>query len=387
MELTFPFKNITYNYLLKLFEVGIINAYYETELKKEEWAVENYTIQFYRERIPSFENEILQVIETTNQETIDLYFRNLSQDIKYIGTLLTEENISTKIEEWNNKNAQHFNDTVEQKEKEFHSSPLRKRNHLEEYEEVPLPFLWGGIIKPVGKLKKINYNFFCIDEKLLFIDPEISQQFITFLKSECNLFIDIAKKYGIPWHEGKIKAKDGNKINLKPILFCEGDIDLVFINRAAELLDKTDLIKTLELRQRGSCNNLDKLWTILTDNNWETVPQKKILLYDCDTNRKEEDFGHIHRRTLPKLEHLIQRGIENLFPDEIVKKGICFKKEFVDFENTTGILRGEPYNNTKSVINKDEKRNFANWILANAEKEHFIHFKIIFEKIEAILID
>ena len=84
MELTFPFKIITYNNLLTLFEMGVIKDYYDAEPDKEKWASEDFNVQFFRDRIPSFENEILQVIETTNQETIDNYFHNLAEDIQYI---------------------------------------------------------------------------------------------------------------------------------------------------------------------------------------------------------------------------------------------------------------------------------------------------------------
>ena len=81
MELTFPFKNLAFNNLIKLFEVGNIREYFEAE-DKEEWMEESFNVRFYKDRIPSFENEILQIIETTNQETIDYYFNDLGENVE-----------------------------------------------------------------------------------------------------------------------------------------------------------------------------------------------------------------------------------------------------------------------------------------------------------------
>ena len=119
----------------------------------------------------------------------------------------------------------------------------------------------------------------------------------------------------------------------------------------------------IELRQRGGCDNLDNLWKILTKDNWETVPQTKILLYDCDTKKKNEDFGHIFKRIIPLIsENRIKKGIENLFPNETIERAINFKKEFVDFKTINGTKRGEDYKEEENIINKDEKKNFCDWI-------------------------
>lgn len=111
------------------------------------------------------------------------------------------------------------------------------------------------------------------------------------------------------------------------------------------------------------------------------------MLYDCDTNRIEEDFGHIYRRTIPKIEgNVVQRGIENLFPPETIEKAIAVKKEFIDYKKIIGTRRGIGYEENEAIVNKDEKRNFSNWILENGTKEDFIHFDIIFNILEKILL-
>jgi len=113
------------------------------------------------------------------------------------------------------------------------------------------------------KYQAINYNYYCIEDKLKYVNPAIAPVYFSFLKQEVELFFSIVRKYGGDWEKGLIKSKIGNPIVLKPIVFCEGDIDIVLIKKAAELLGKTDLMDKIELRHRGGYTNLDKLWSIL----------------------------------------------------------------------------------------------------------------------------
>jgi hypothetical protein len=384
--LTFPFRNWAFNGLLKFFGMGMIEDYSNSNLEIDEWAAENFEVKFYQDRIPSFENELLQIVDTTTQETIDHYFSTLAEDIHYVKDLFTKENLIQKIEEWNNNELEKFNELVNKKTEDYSKEPDRNRKHLETYEQESFLFPALGVIQSRRKTQRTNYNYYCIEDKLKYVNPEIVDKYLNFLDEQTNLFIVTAKKYGVPWEQGNIKSKAGTAIILKPILFCEGDIDVTLINKAAELLEKTVLLSKIELRYRGSCGHLDKLWSILTDNNWETVPQKKILLYDCDTNKQDEDFGHIHRRTISKInENIIQRGIENLFPEHTIKRALEYKKEFVDFKTITGTERGVAYEKAETIINKHEKRNFCNWLLENGKKEDFQHFKTIFDILETLV--
>lgn len=385
MVLTFPFRNWAYNNLHSFFEVDFIYDFVESEEDIQTWASNNHEVQFFQDRVPDFESELLQVINTTSQETIDTYFSTLAEDINYLKSLLTRDNLLQSIQEWNQTELSKFEESVTKKAEDYANAPDRKRKHLEVFEDNFFGFPIFGI-HDNKKIERTNYNYYCIEDKLKHVDENVVDSYLQFLTEQVNIFIDAAKKYGIPWQEGKIKSKAGGEVNIKTILFCEGDIDVTLITKAAELLNKTETLSNIELRYRGSCNNLDKLWSTLTDNNWETIPQRKILLYDCDTNRQNEDFGHIHRRTIPKIDkHIIQRGIENLFPESTINKAVESKKEFVDFKTIKGTERGIPYEKTESIINKHEKRNFCNWLLENGTNEDFEHFQVIFDIIESLV--
>lgn len=269
----------------------------------------------------------------------------------------------------------------------FEKEERKKYNHLEKYEtfESSGLFLFFGKSES-NKVTKTNYNFYCVDETPDLIPVDYIDEYYELVSGLAKEFMGIAAKYGQPWSKGEIKSKAEGNVQLNPIIFFEGEHDITFIKKADEVLEKEELINGLELRQRGSCSNLDKLWVILVTDNWETNPQIKILIYDCDTNRESEDFGHIFRRTIPSIpDNLIKRGIENLFSNDLIQRAIAHKKEFVDFKETKGTKRGVEYTEQMNVINKDEKKNFCDWVCENGNKEDFTNFKIVFEMIEEIL--
>ncbi len=383
----FPFRNLAFNNLIEFFEIEKIKEYAEAD-KNSEYYKDSFfyrSIEIYKDRIPSFENELLQIIDTTGQETIDRLFEELAENIDYINQLLNRELLINELNQWNEEALVKYNSSIESKTKAFQTNPKRRKyKHLEEYEEY-MPFMPISNYSSNRYVKQINYNIHCIEDKLEYIDPAIVDEYLILLQELSDLFIETAVKYGRLWHEGKIKSKVA-QISLKPIIFFEGDLDIELVKKAAEHLGKIDILDKVELRQRGSCSNLDKLWNIISQDNWETVVQSKMLIYDCDTNRQNEDFGHLYRRVLPFLQdNIVKRGIENLFPNSTIERAIAYKREFVDFKKIVGTERGIQYTKEENIINRQEKRNFCNWVCQNGVTEDFRNFEIIFSFIENIL--
>lgn len=387
VELTFPFKNIAFNTLCSFFEKETIRQFADVARSSglSLWDF-NEEAEYFRDSLPNFESEILQIINTTNQETINRYFKELSAEVAYLKDHLDKDSFYQQIDSWNREAWDEYNSLVEQKENQYFQQEERtKYRHLEKYESsLPFPLLlYPG--KSSHKTEKINCNFYCIEEKPEVVPIEDVDEYYTLLRKLATEFTDIAAKYRIPWLEGKIKA-NLTPIKLKPIVFFEGEHDITFVRKAAEFLDQKDVLDRVDLRQRGGSGELNKLWTNLTKDNWETVPQTKILIFDCDTNSQDQKSAHIFKKTIPSRPNsFIHKGIENLFPRKIVQNAIIHKKAFVDIKKIEGTERGESYTRCENVINKDEKKNFCNWICENGTKEDFENFSVIFEMIEEII--
>lgn len=389
MKLLFPFKNYSVNTFHHfLTDEGIKDFIAHLAHKNDEndfFFFDSFqsSVKFFEDSLPDFENELLQIVNTTNQKTIDAYITELRGNVDYIKGLLDKKTFEKFIQEWNDSQMTKFNEEVEKDSAEYFKSEDRKKRHLSVSEEWSHNFITNETVK----VKKTNYNFFCVEKQpILLADKGDIDNLLVFLRKEATLLFDISGKYITLYDKGELKSNIENVVFNTPAVFVEGVHDISYILKAAELLNEKETIEKIILRQRGGCSNLNKMWTFYKENNWETLPQKKLLLYDCDTEIKNEDSSNIFKRVIPLIpDNMINRGIENLFPRDIVEKAIAHKKAFVDFKTTSGIERGVEYSNTLVIVNSDEKKNFCEWICANGTPADFVNFKSIFDIIKTTL--
>jgi len=188
------------------------------------------------------------------------------------------------------------------------------------------------------------------------------------------------------------KHRDEIRIELerqaKPIVFVEGDYDIRYLTKAAELLGKNDVLERILIKDGGGFGNLDKVWKSYDSAISENIPNKIILLYDCDTNKQNTERNLVYKRVIPLIaENPIAVGIENLFPLETINRVEFLNPQFIDTKEETAqrirnVIQIIP--STKSV-NKDEKNNLCNWLCENGTTEDFVNFESIFDIIEAII--
>lgn len=176
----------------------------------------------------------------------------------------------------------------------------------------------------------------------------------------------------------------------KTILFVEGDYDTRYLNKAGELLEKTGVLEKIKIHDVIGYGNLDNIWKNFNNKTKlsEIVPQKIILLYDCDTNKQDTDTVKVFKRVIPTVKNnVIEKGIENLFDKTVLEKAIGNKKAYIDITPTiTKTERGsDVIVPEKWEINKDEKGNLCDWICQNGTKDDFKNFEIIFKIIEQII--
>ncbi len=179
------------------------------------------------------------------------------------------------------------------------------------------------------------------------------------------------------------------KSNSRPIVFVEGDYDIQYITRAAELLGKLHVLQAIQLRDGSGFGNLDKIWRSYEVQLAELLPSKILLLYDCDTNKAASEKGKLIRRTIPSIEDsVIAIGIENLIPAELIAQLENSHPQFIDStDSTTTRIRGHAVvSPAKKSINRDEKRNLCSWFSSNGTAEDFRHFSLIFDIIESELL-
>jgi len=180
------------------------------------------------------------------------------------------------------------------------------------------------------------------------------------------------------------------RANSRPIVFVEGDYDIRYITKAAELLMKSHVLQAIQLKDGSGFGNLDRIWRSYEIQLGELLPSKLLLLYDCDTNKSPAEKGKLLKRTIPSIEDsVIPAGIENLFSAEIIAQLEKSHPQFIDLADpTTTRIRGHTATSpARRSINRDEKGNLCNWLCSNGTAEDFRHFSSIFDIIERELLD
>lgn len=174
----------------------------------------------------------------------------------------------------------------------------------------------------------------------------------------------------------------------RPVLFVEGDYDIRYLNKAAEILGRDNILSCYEIKDGGGFGNLDKIWKTFNTKLSTVINQKIILLYDGDTNKEEAIKENIYKRVIPSIpRNPIKNGIENLFSILTIEKAQQASNAFIDVTpEINKIERGQNIIIPESKeVNKDEKGNLCNWLCENGEIEDFVNFNSVFDLLEAML--
>lgn len=186
--------------------------------------------------------------------------------------------------------------------------------------------------------------------------------------------------------------------NNKPIVYLEGETDPLYINKAKEYFGVELDVEFQWIGEKDSSNNNnffsgESSLTHAKDflkANFNYPKHKTIFLYDCDVKEKKEvsnfneDIGDlVFVRRVPKQhENPIEKGIENLFGNETIKKVRNENKKLIK-------KRTQEDDNGKEIesfyVSDNQKINLCNWICKNGTKDDFKNFEKIFEIIEAII--
>jgi len=177
------------------------------------------------------------------------------------------------------------------------------------------------------------------------------------------------------------------KASKKPLIYLEGDTDIDYLKRAAEVLDKSEFLKQFELREAGGASGLNKIWNNFKPNLiHDILNQNCLLLYDCDQKFEKKNNGRLYREKIPfKKNHIIKKGVENLFSKKTIETAKNHKPAFIDIHESKSTIRGVPQSSHRWEINKDEKRNLCDWICDNGTAKDFEGFSLVFEILEHFL--
>ena len=204
-------------------------------------------------------------------------------------------------------------------------------------------------------------------------------------------FSEFEKAYDVLRETKRFEEEIKQKIesSTKPILFVEGDYDVKYINVAAEKLGKLEILEKIQIYDAGGYGSLDRVWKSYDSKLAEVIPQKILLMYDCDTKKEDAERSKVFKRVIPKIDdNSVEKGIENLFKKSTLNKALKNKKVYIDITcEVNKVERGEKVViPEKWEINPNEKGNLCSWICKNGTKNDFKNFEQVFKIIEDVLL-
>lgn len=171
-------------------------------------------------------------------------------------------------------------------------------------------------------------------------------------------------------------------------LYMEGTTDEKYLRRASQLLNREELLASVEIQDGKGIPGLKNIWSAVSKLPDDLVPRKTVLLFDCEYEGPAVTQGNKHRLKIPSQNgHPIEKGIENLFSRETLMLALSYKPEFIDIadshqEKIRGEVKIVP---EKWDVNEDEKTNLCNWLCENGTTEDFEHFRAVFDLLEGVL--
>ena len=157
---------------------------------------------------------------------------------------------------------------------------------------------------------------------------------------------------------------------IKPLVLTEGPLDVRYIQRALDVLGKDELLNSLDIEFVGIEDNDGKTrhggdqglnhFRNLYEANSSLFHRPILLLYDCDTQKPNEQIGELWVRSIPKNAENIKvtKGIENLLPE------VLFKEDFYSESPT----------DDGGYAKRLDKSKFCDWICENGNDVDFAKF-------------
>jgi hypothetical protein len=196
-----------------------------------------------------------------------------------------------------------------------------------------------------------------------------------------RMFSDYCQEINAVKDEVKATVEKGNK----PLVLTEGETDPIYIKTALELLGEKEILAQVDIEWVGisigkgkSINTGDGGLKNTRDvllSNPKFLTRKVLLIYDCDTDKSNEDHELLKIRKIPQQKNRkVKKGIENLFPDHL------FTEEFYLPKTKYGDYGEE------NQIQEFQKMDFCKWICEQRKQaDDFVDFKIIIEFIKDCL--
>ena len=193
---------------------------------------------------------------------------------------------------------------------------------------------------------------------------------------------DFEAQHGVkvPEDIAALLSRDFETVETKPLVLTEGPSDVRYIQRALDVLGRGELLNSLDIEfvgivdekgtRFGGDTGLNRFRDIYEANS-SLYHRPILLLYDCDTQKPNEQIEKLWVRSIPKNEEntKVKKGIENLFPTDL------FREDFYS----------EAPTDDGGYAKRLDKSKFCDWICENGTAIDFAKFDSVVQILQEFL--
>ena len=174
----------------------------------------------------------------------------------------------------------------------------------------------------------------------------------------------------------------------EPVLLPEGQIDMRYLQRAAQLLGEQETLGAFQLRDGGGAGNLTNIFNRFHAPLPELLQHPVVLLFDSDRNKPSKDNGRLYQRSIAaQPNNPIKTGIENLFGKTTLERAISDDNSLVDIERehearVGGYMQAIP---ERWTVDDGQKSRLCDWLCQFGDAGDFQAFNEVFDILAKVL--
>ena len=174
----------------------------------------------------------------------------------------------------------------------------------------------------------------------------------------------------------------------KPVLMPEGETDIRYLEKAAQLLGEQETLDVFQSRDGGGAGKLTNIFRDFHAPLTELFQHLVVLLFDCDKNKPARDKGRLYQRSIPlQPGNPMKTGIENLFTKITLERAMLADDTLINIEYQHEAKVG---GHTETVqerwtVNDSQKRRLCDWLCESGNADDFQAFKEVFYILAEVL--
>ena len=174
----------------------------------------------------------------------------------------------------------------------------------------------------------------------------------------------------------------------KPVLMPEGETDIRYLEKAAQLLGEQETLDVFQSRDGGGAGKLTNIFRDFHAPLTELFQHPVVLLFDCDKNKPAKDRSRLYQRSIPlQPGNPMKTGIENLFTKITLERAMLADDTLIniEYQHEARVGGHKEIVPERWTVNNAQKSRLCDWLCEFGDADDFQAFKEVFYILAEVL--